>query len=374
MLGRADANPGYRSGNILVAHHSEALEAPAILEFTPAGTLVREVVIPPPPGVQTFEARDLVVDPQGRIHVQIGFSGFNGNRTLATLTSAGAWQFRPVPNWSLQGVTYFGAMGVSKDYIYAPDQMFGDDETQGIVRFPLEDLDAPEHFPTQAFHAVKVGLNGLVYGIDRNGRAEWFHPETMESLGRLDIGAGAIFRGDSVVSFAVDANGHFYTVDLGNDVNHFDGDGTFIEEIDLGFGLSDIDISEDGDLIVGVVNRKVVMTNRDFATPCEFPIFQRSPAAGRSFVAFAEPVRVPSLITSAPAITRLAFDGDDFEIAFPSQTNTRYSLQASGALSDWMTIRTGLEGTGEVLRFLVPVGAGETGRYYRVICEFVSPH
>lgn len=369
---QSTATPGYSSGNIIVAHYSARLEAAAVLEYTPSGNLVREVQIFPPPGVMNFEPKDLVVDSEGRIHVQLGINGSNGNRTLATLNKTGAWQFHPFPNWSQQGVTYYGAMGINKDYIYAPDQTFGGDKTQGIVRYPLDDLDSPEHFPTQSFHAVKVGLNGLVYGIDRDGNAEWFHPDSMESLGKLF--PGKLHHGDSVVSFAVGADGHFYTVDLGDEINHFDEDGNFIEETDTGFALGDIEISHSGDLIVGAVNRKVILTDTGLATPCDFPILELNPSRGRNFLAFAQHICVPNLITEVPAITRLAVNGSDFEISFQSQLSNRYSLQASGGdLGDWTTVQLGLPGNGEVRQFIDTGAVRGRRRYYRVVCEFVSP-
>ena len=371
-IGVVTATPEYSSGNIVLAHHSQVLGEAAVVEYTPAGTLVREVQIFPPPGTSEVNTRDLVVDPQGRIHVQLRTE--NGNYTLATLNLTGAWEYNPIDNWTLDGVTYFGAMGINGDYIYAPDNNAGDDPNEGIVRYPLADLSSPQHFPTQSFHAIKVGLNGLVYGIDRDGNAEWFHPESMQSLGRLP--RGKLFHGDSVVSVAVDAEGNFYTVDLGDSVNRFDKDGNFIGSLDLGTALGDIEISNAGDLIIVGVNRKVFLTNTELDTPCEFPIFERSPASGRSFLNFALHTNVPKIETRVPTITELAVvDGDHFSISFQSQPDNRYSLQASSDLgSSWMTIQQGITGNGEIRQFIDTNAISSGRRYYRVFCEYVSPH
>ena len=100
-----------------------------------------------------------------------------------------------------------------------------------------------------------------------------------------------------MISFCVDADGEYYTADLGDEINHFDKDGNFIKELSIGNAIGDIEISESGDLIVSVVNRKIVMTDRDFSEPCEYDMVQaRDPGTfGRSFCCFAEHVCVPDL-------------------------------------------------------------------------------
>ena len=66
-------------------------------EFTPAGALVRSVLVPPPPGSSGDTARDLVADPAGNVYV------YNGTFTPALATYSpgpNTWNQQPYPGWN----------------------------------------------------------------------------------------------------------------------------------------------------------------------------------------------------------------------------------------------------------------------------------
>ncbi len=362
----ATANPGYSSGNIVVSHYSETLEANAVLFYTPGGSLVREVEIPPPPGEESFTPRDLVVDDQGRVHVML-VSG--GNLTLSTLTGAG-WTNRSFPNWTQNGVTYYGGIGINEDYIFCPDQDAGSDPTIGIVRFPLDDLDAPEHFTTPEFHAVKVGLNGFVYGINRVGDCSWYHPDTMAKIGELP--RFKLFRAASVINFAVDGEGKFYTVDLDDIANRFDSAGNFIETISGGGALGDVEVSPNGDILVSGANRNVMITDDEFVPFCEFPIPESPDPSGaaRAFLYFANPPTVPSPSPGVPEIVDYSVESDRFVVRIQSEIGRQYVLERSTTLAGWQRLGSPVAGTGDILALEDATPGLPDDVFYRVGCQF----
>src|SRR5262249_9729662 len=67
-----------------------------VKEFSPTGTLVRQLTVPPPLGSGGDTARDLVADPAGNIYV------YNGTFTPSLATwnqSLGQWAQQNYPGW-----------------------------------------------------------------------------------------------------------------------------------------------------------------------------------------------------------------------------------------------------------------------------------
>src|SRR5262249_27033241 len=106
-------------------------------EFTPSGTLVRSVVVPPPPGSSGDTARDLVADAAGNVYV------YNGTFTPALATynpNTATWNQQLYAGFSTVNNVSYGGLAIYQNYVYASDMTVAGDPTgqsNGIVRFPL---------------------------------------------------------------------------------------------------------------------------------------------------------------------------------------------------------------------------------------------
>src|SRR5262245_37272750 len=90
------------AGNILVSTDGPAAQQ-LLQEFTPAGSLVRSVAIPP--GGPAEDARDLVSDPSGNVLV------FNGtNDPYLSTYAGGSWSQATYPGWSTVNTVGYGGI------------------------------------------------------------------------------------------------------------------------------------------------------------------------------------------------------------------------------------------------------------------------
>jgi hypothetical protein len=351
--------------NVVVASTTSTNDYPALLEYTPSGAIVREIPVEPPPGITDFTPRDVAIDRFGRAHLVISHGVTNdSNLSLCTYGNPG-WSHVTVPNWTQLGVTYYGGMGINNDYLFYPDQDFGSDDTNGIVRFPLNDLSAYQHFEVGDWHAVKIGLNGLLYAIDRNGNCAVFHPETMQLLAQIDW---KLHRGDSVVNIAVGPSGDIFTVDLGNDVNHFDRFGDFIEEAaDVG-PCGDIELHTDGTLVIGLADQHVLVGDRALGafTSFDLPDANDPGASIRNFLCFT-PAPLVGLPDPVAAEARgVVLEGDRIRIPYERHVGQEHALQTSSDLADWTNVSATITGTGVNVVFEVALPPDTAHAYYRI--------
>jgi len=267
--------------------HALITNGDAILEYDMAGQLVQSIPIDPPNGSSVF-GTDVAVDQSGRVHVMNFPQSFYAihQAHLSTYDPAGGtWEHNTISGWSLAAVTYYGSIGIGKDYVFAPDQNVGGGSGSGIIRFPLNDLGAPERFSVGGRHAVEVGLNGYVYHLDRNGNLSYYHPDTMELI--RSFGFGKVYHGASVTNVAVAANGYIYTTDLNGSVHYHDDNAELIKSVP-GYG-GDIEVTPDGSVILASDNDLVVadpsLTN--------FTSYDTI-ATGRNWIGSTTPVPEPS--------------------------------------------------------------------------------
>lgn len=339
---------------------------PALLEYSLSGTLVDEILVEPPSGIEDITPRDVAVDRLGNVHMMVAHAGSNGNLSLCTYTGSG-WTQISVPDWWLGGVTYYGGIGVNDDYLYCPDQDGGGDDTVGILRFPINDLAAYQHFPTGEFHTITVGLNGLVYGADRNGNCWIFHPVTMERL--ADLGFGKLRRGDSVVDVCVGPDGDIFTIDLGGDLNHFDPFGNFIAEVgDVGPG-GDIEVRADGTLVIGLADQRVLVGTTALSGFTEFSTNYVYDPAGqiRNHLCFSTYAALPVPAPPRAAIAGLEVSEGGVNIRFRRLPGVQYELWNSGNLSTWDKLPTEVSGTGVDGVFAFGPTGGVTSNYFRIV-------
>lgn len=364
------ASPLLRADGVIVSGTRAIDEEPALLEYSLAGVLQAEIAVPPPTGISSFTPRDVAVDRLGQTHMMVSHSGFNGNLSLCTYTGSG-WSHLTVVDWSVSGVTYYGGIGVNDDYLFCPDQSFGGDDTVGILRFPIDNLSAYQHFPAGNFHTVTVGLNGLVYGADRDGNCWIYHPETIVSL--ADLGSGKIYRGDSVVDLCVAANGDIFTVDLGGDLNHFDPFGNFIAEVQEVGPVGDIEIRADGTLVIGLADKRVLVGSTDLSGFTEFPTNPVNDPAGfiRNHLCFATYAATPIAEPPAGTITGLEVSAGGVDVFFRRLPGVSYELWSSEILQGWQKLPAIPSGSG--VDGVFNLGSLKPRDFFQVRSQFVDP-
>ena len=297
----------FTPGNIVVANGD------TVTEYTTGGTIIQSIKVPPADNRPHVTLRDAVIDRFGRFHamVSVPSTATSFQRTwLSTFyPNTETWVHHTKAGWSLAGVTYIGGIGVSDKYIFAPDMRTGSGgASEGIVRFPLDDLSHPELFDDGSqtiWHTVKVGLDGFVYALTSSGDMKRYDPETMIELKHFQI-----FRNASITSLTVDAEGNIYTIDLDNIIHRFNPDGIWIESITIpGVGI-DLEVFPNGRLIVGSTGATVTITDTSFSyfETIDTTFVQRHDSFDRNFVVFSAAIPEPStlVLTTIASVTFLA--------------------------------------------------------------------
>lgn len=275
-------------GDVLVSNGT------SLVEYNPSGGKIRTITVPPSPGASSISLRDIVVSPDGNLQVLD-----NGSTQCYLSTynfSTQTWSQNTLSGWSLQGVTYYGGISADSNYVYVPDLTYGLDTTHGIIRFPLDNLSAPERFATSySPHAVKVGLDGLVYAFERSGLGNLhvFDPNTLTHL--RDV---SVYKGASIESVAVASNGDIYTLDIGNAVKHLDPNGNLIASAtDTSIIATDMELGRDGQIWLGSSGNKVTLTDTSLSSFSTFTTPLGPGAFNNNFVAFTTAQSVPEPAT-----------------------------------------------------------------------------
>ena len=277
--------------NYLVAHHQ------TVREYTPGGAVTQTFSIESPDGETDWQALDVVVDQLGRIHVlnRRSFDFF-----LSTLDPvSGGWIHHTDPQWNIAGVLYYGGIGADRDYIYVPDQKTAGTTRQGILRFPINRLDAPERFAEDValIHCVKVGLDGLIYALERAGpdNLHVYDPATTQRIRQVSVHVGDAtdpFDATSVASVAANADGEIFTLDLDGRITHFAPDGTILNQVTGETARVDLDLDEEGTIVCGSGGVSFSLTDESLLQIDEFPTPDEG-GLNENFVTFARPVLAP---------------------------------------------------------------------------------
>jgi hypothetical protein len=281
------------AGNILVSTKAaSASTSPAIIrEITSAGDVVRTLTLPPAgSGTDALfpTARDSIVAQNGDIHV------FNGTfaPVLSTYSAAtSSWSSRTVSDWHPYGGN--GGIAAFGNYVYVSNAGSPDG---GIIRFNSADDSAQRFSAPREFIHLALGLDGRLYALQVFDGSYCpiyvFDPVSMELLGRINIPLSDVF------GIAVAANGDIYCASYNPPIlRHYDSAANELGAVTLHgpglgvMGLTDVDISTDGKLILGSVNEYVVEMNDDF-TNIEY--LKVGSFTGVPFVSFADPIPPPS--------------------------------------------------------------------------------
>ncbi len=268
-------------GNILVATSNANIPS-KLYEFTVDGALVQESDIPSPAGTES--PRDLVVDVNGKVQI------YNGtfHPDLATWDPAtGGYEHREYDGWSTVANLTYGGMTSWGDYVFATDMNTAGREAQGVFRINVQDYTSQRFAPSLEPIDLNVGLDGLLYvltysGINGGGSAvHVFDPATM-----VEQRTVALPRQHRAID--VDANGDIFAVNP--DVYHYTPDGVLIgDPYDRGMGgLADIDLDEDGRILIASHGGDIGITDTEFRAWTQFT---SRPANGVTFAAFVTPTR-----------------------------------------------------------------------------------
>lgn len=262
------------AGNLLVTT-AGAYPQQVFKEFTPSGSLVRTVNVPPPPGTSSDTARDLVQDATGKVYI------YNGTFTPALGTynpSTSTWTQQPYTGWSTANNVSYGGVGLYQNYVFASDMTVGGDpagQSNGIVRFDLTTGTATRFANGIDTIDVNVGLDGLVYALSGQ-TVRVYDPNTLALVRSATLPFGNDYRG-----VTANAAGEIFTANWANTVTRFTPGGSLVSSVSLygpgggvWFGnLTDIDVASDGTLAVGSWSGHVVQMTSAFTNITYFATF-----------------------------------------------------------------------------------------------------
>jgi len=244
------------AGDILVTLNQ------TLFEYTPTGTLVGSVAVPPAES-PTGSLRSPIVDNSGRVQL------YNGTFTpyLTTYNPAdGTYTFANCYGLSTLNITYYGGIAAYDRYVYLTDMATSLAPDQGIVRFDTTRASLPVRFAPRPFTQVgstgciadSVGWDGLLYVVsyDGNGIFDVYDPITMVEVKKVSTDYSFDFRG-----IAADRNGQIFTYSSSGIVAEYSPNGNLVKKVQLSrpadSGTS-VSLTPDGKLLLvspdGLIN------------------------------------------------------------------------------------------------------------------------
>lgn len=301
---RATRNPARRRPNL---EHLQQRLAPAgnllvtvagpypqhlVREYTPTGTLVRNINLPPTPGSSFDTHRDLVADASGKIYV------YNGTFTphLATYDPNTAnWSQITYSGWSTVSNVSYGGLARHQNFLYATDMQTAGGMAKGVVRFDTATGNILR-FGSSDFTDLNVGLDGQLYAL-AGSTITVFDPVSTAQLGTVILPT-ADYRG-----IAVNAGGEIFTATWNKVVSRFNAAGVLQQSITLNSSVgapfmysnpNDIDVAADGTVAVGSFSGHVAQMTSAFTN---FTFFDTG-TANTVFVSFAPEQAAPPPVIS----------------------------------------------------------------------------
>ncbi len=238
-------------------------------EYTPTGSLVRSVVVPPTPG-NTFDyARGIVEDPSGKVYVYDGtFTPY-----LATYNpSNSSWAQNTYAGWSTVSNVSYGGLALYQNFVFASDMNTAGAAPNGIVRYDTVAGAWTRIGNGTDFTKVAIGGNNVLYGLSGQKVYE-YNPVSGAALGVVTLPSGD-YRG-----LAVSASGDIFTAAWNGVISHFSALGALIQSVTLNsstgapFMFSDPDdiaIAPDGTLAVGSFSGYIVQMTSSFSNIAYF--------------------------------------------------------------------------------------------------------
>jgi hypothetical protein len=253
LLSLSQAQAAPLPGNLLVTTFNYT--SPTYIREYSTNAVLAATYLVPNVGEQ---ARDLVVDGLGGIHI---YNGTFAPKLSSLNPQNNTWTERTFPGWSSVGNLSYGGIATFENYVFAGDMTTYGAEASGIIRFDLANNTAQRFADGGQFIDLTAGWDGLLYGLlpyisSEGTRVYVYHPSTMEFIRYFDLAVG--LRGISV-----DANGHVFGVDWSGYIHHLNANGQIIKSVFSGTtGLSDIDLTPDGQIAIGSRISNLIMTDR----------------------------------------------------------------------------------------------------------------
>lgn len=235
MLGAALTRADFNPGNILVSDNN------VIYEYTADNQLISQTFIP----LNSYgeSARDFVVMANGKLAV------FNGtlNPELAIYDGVN-WTISSEAGWSTPNNISYGGIATLEDKVYVSDgYTYNGGESKGIIVFDTT-TDGKQRFQEQnEYIDITKGNDGLLYALRNTyGDLDVLDPVSMTLLKSVDLGHTSGSRG-----VTADEYGNIFMASWSGSVTKYDSNGIAIDSILIGGNLTDIDIDEEGRLLVG---------------------------------------------------------------------------------------------------------------------------
>jgi hypothetical protein len=267
-------------GNILVIQDN------SVHEFTLTGTWVQTFEVPyVGSSTITVVARDSVVAEDGKVHIYNG----TAEAYLTTLDPAtSTYEHRDADGISTANNGTFGGVAIYGNFVFVTDMDTGGSPAAGIVRFDLTDgsfvrFQANIYSFGENYSDVTVGENGILYANNPRGGTpadsfDMFDPVTLEHLGRIPYTYSSGVWSTDIRGIDADRDGNVYVVGWSRAVFKLDPAGNLLKSLYFGDEISptgDIDVSENGTILVGTRSGDVIVTSTDLDSYYTFtsPVF-----------------------------------------------------------------------------------------------------
>lgn len=319
LLSAPDAN------NILVSQAISTGQS-RIFEYTLDGTLVQTLTTEfgSVDGAypSTEYIRDIALDDAGNIQIYNGT--FSPYQTELNPVS-GTFVHRSFAEFSTANNISYGGLAVVGDYVFATDMKTNNADSIGLVRFDTRDGSAQAFSTSESYIDVELGLDGKLYAI-RSGletEVDVFNPQSVDLLETIVVAKG-------IRSIAVTQDGQLYGTNWSDHtLYHFDRMGTVVKQIELTHNPHDVNIRQDGKIIVGSSSGAVHVTDTSLAAFTSFDLT----ADRTNFVAFAVPTPLPGLVVTQT-------DGSTLVSESGSTDTIQISLNAKPDTSTLFTVIT----------------------------------
>lgn len=248
-----------------------------------------------PPGEHI---RDIVVDQNGFI------DAFNGtfDPFLSRYSPVeGSFTHQAFPLWSCFNSTQFGGIAAYQKYVFVANTL----NWGGIYRYDTFARTWVRFGSPVGFMDLSTGADGKLYGLFTTAGysagatdINVYDPETLALLRSVRIPDEAIKA--FINSAAVDAQGRIFVVSKHGTIYRLDSSGALQLSVPSGFDwTSDIDIDENGRVIIGQQDGRVVMTDIELSAFTSFlAVNDPHVSALTVFVSFAR--AVPRPLTPIP--------------------------------------------------------------------------
>lgn len=272
-------------GNVLVTN----LGSGVMTEFTPAGSLVQSFTFPDFEG-GFHDLRDAVVGPDGTVHA---YNGTFSPQLSTLVPTTGTIVSRPFAGWSTINNVSYGGVGAVGDGVFVTDMATaGVGAPAGVVRFSTSGGPTVRFGSTQ-YTDLTIGGDGLLYALGGSA-VDVFNPADNAFVRTITL--DATVSGGDIRGIAVASNGTIYAAGWNGSVYAASATGAFLNSRPTGASnLTDIDLNNLGQLLVGSRFGNVILTDTTLASQTSFTV-NGGPTV---HVAFTTPLSVPEPSTAA---------------------------------------------------------------------------